>query len=129
VIWKGISRRTVFILGAGATRGAFSHVRVNGKKVVAPLNWDFFNIAKSFVKAQVNDGFRDRYYRIRKVFQEEFPTRGRWPIPMEVAFSLLYVSKDLINRSSSPELVVPFPCDRSFDCRLRKPLILLMLAI
>jgi hypothetical protein len=94
VIWKGISRRTVFILGAGATRGAFSHVRVNGKKIVAPLNWDFFNIAESFAKAQVNDGFRDRYDRIRKVFQEEFPTRGRWPIPMEVAFSLLYVSKD-----------------------------------
>jgi hypothetical protein len=94
VIWKGVSRKTVFILGAGATRGAFSHVRVKGKKIVAPLNWDFFKGAKAFASAPGNHGFRERYDRIRKVFQEEFPTRGRWPIPMEEAFSLLYVSKD-----------------------------------
>ena len=46
-------------------------------------------------------GFVTRYERIRKVFRDEFPTRGRWPIPMEEAFSLLYVSKDF------PEIYVP----------------------
>ena len=94
MIWNGSSRKTVFILGAGATRGAFPHARVKRKKIVAPLNGDFFDVAKSFAYAKGNEGFRQRYDRIRKVFQEEFPTRGHWPIPMETAFSLLYVSKD-----------------------------------
>jgi len=94
VIWNGTERKTVFLLGAGATRGAFTHVRVNHKKIVAPLNFDFFNIAKAFANAQQDDGFRHRFERIRKVFREEFPTRGRWPIPMEEAFSLLFVSKE-----------------------------------
>jgi hypothetical protein len=94
LIWNGVSRKTVFILGAGATRGAFSHARVHGKKIVAPLNGDFFRVARAFANADGNHGFKERYDRIRKVFQQEFPTRGKWPIPMEVAFSLLYVSKD-----------------------------------
>jgi hypothetical protein len=102
VIWNGSPRRTVFLLGAGATRGAFSHVRVHGKKLLAPLNGDFFDVVESFVAAQGNSGgFKARYDRVRKVFLEEFPTRGRWPIPMEEAFSLLYVSKDF------PEIYLP----------------------
>jgi hypothetical protein len=95
VIWNGTSRKTVFILGAGATRGAFPHVRVNGKKIQAPLNGDFFKVVEAFVRAHDgNDGLRARYTRLRRVFRDEFPTRGRWPIPMEEAFSLLFVSKD-----------------------------------
>jgi hypothetical protein len=95
MIWHGKARKTVFILGAGATRGAFPHVVVSGKRVCAPLNGDFFKVAESFVRAQGGTGgFPARYQRIRNVFREEFPTRGRWPIPMEEAFSLLYVSKD-----------------------------------
>ena len=95
MIWQGTSRKTAFILGAGATRGAFQHVIINGKRIRAPLNGDFFKVAESFVRAHGNaGGFSSRYNRIRRVFREEFPTRGRWPIPMEEAFSLLYVSKD-----------------------------------
>jgi hypothetical protein len=95
VIWKGTTRRTVFILGAGATRGAFRHVVVNRKRIHAPINRDFFKVAERFVRARgPNEGLQRRYKRIRKVFRDEFPTRGRWPIPMEEAFSLLYVSKD-----------------------------------
>jgi len=102
VIWNGTPRKTDFILGAGATRGAFPHVRVNGKKICAPLNRDFFKVAESFVHAHGDGGgFANRYERVRKVFRDEFPTRGRWPIPMEEAFSLLYVSKDF------PEIYVP----------------------
>ncbi len=95
MIWRGASKKTVFTLGAGATRGAFSHVTVNRKKIVAPLNGDFFRVVEAYVRAHNQDGAaRARYKRIRKVFREEFPTRGKWPIPMEDAFSLLYVSKD-----------------------------------
>jgi hypothetical protein len=95
MFWNGQDRKTVFILGAGATRGALSHVTLNRKRLRPPLNSDFFDIAETFVRAQVNnDAFRRRYDRVRRVFQDEFPTRGRWPIGMEEAFSLLYVSKD-----------------------------------
>lgn len=94
MIWQGTDRRTVFILGAGATRGALLHVLINGKRIQAPLNGDFFKVAERFVTATQGDGFRTRYQRIRNVFKHEFPTRGRWPITMEEAFSLLYVSKD-----------------------------------
>ena len=95
MIWKGQDRKTFFILGAGATRGAFSHALLNRKRIRAPLNSDFFKVVETFVRAQENHGaFRARYERIRRVFRDEFPTRGRWPIGMEEAFSLLYVSKD-----------------------------------
>lgn len=102
MIWKGNARRTVFILGAGATRGSFRHVLVNGKRIQAPLNGDFFKVAERFVRAHgTKGGLQGRYKRIRNVFRDEFPTRGKWPIPMEEAFSLLYVSKDF------PEIYVP----------------------
>ena len=45
MIWGGVSKKTVFILGAGATRGAFPYVRVNKKKILAPLNGDFFPLS------------------------------------------------------------------------------------
>lgn len=94
MIWRGKPRKTVFILGAGATRGAFHHVVVNRKRIRAPLNGDFFKVAESFARAHRRGGFQAMYKRVRSVFREEFPTRGMWPIPMEEAFSLLYVSKD-----------------------------------
>ena len=102
MIWNGTQRKTIFMLGAGATRGAFSHVRVRGKTIRAPLNWDFFNVVKAFVDAHGDHGgCAQRYERVRRVFRDEFPTRGRWPIGMEEAFSLQYVSKDF------PEIYVP----------------------
>lgn len=102
MIWNETSRRTVFILGAGATRGSFGHVIVNGKRIHAPLNGDFFKVAERFARARSADGGLDGHYkRVRKVFRDEFPTRGKWPIPMEDAFNLLYVSKDF------PEIYAP----------------------
>ena len=95
MIWHDRDRKTVFILGAGATRGALRHVLINGKRIPAPLNGDFFEVVEKFVAANADDpGLTRRYKRLRRVFQSEFPTRGRWPIDMEEAFSLLYVSKD-----------------------------------
>jgi hypothetical protein len=93
--WGGQDRRVVFILGAGATRGALPHVVINRKRVKPPLNSDFFKIVETYIRARgQTGGLAKRYSRLRNVFRNEFPTRGRWPIGMEEAFSLLYVSKD-----------------------------------
>jgi hypothetical protein len=104
MIWKGRDRKTLFILGAGATRGAFSHALLNRKRIRAPLNGDFFNVVETFVRAQRDrGGVQARYQRVRQVFRSEFPTRGRWPIGMEEAFSLLYVSKDFPEIYRAPQ--------------------------
>jgi hypothetical protein len=95
LIWKGHSHRTVFILGAGATRGAVRHVLINNKRLRPPLNRDFFDVADTFVRSHDHKpAIAERLARVKKVFVDEFPTRGKWPLPMETAFSLLYVSKD-----------------------------------
>ena len=68
---------------------------MNGKLLRAPLNRDFFNVAETFVRANRNKhATAEQLRRVKRVFKEEFPTRGKWPLPMETAFSLLYVSKD-----------------------------------
>lgn len=90
--WAGKSRRTVFVFGAGATRGAVPHVIYNRKRLKPPLNRDFFSVIETFVRADKK--YAARYGRLKSALQSEFPTRGRWPFPMETAFSLLYVSKD-----------------------------------
>ena len=85
--------KTVFILGAGATRGAISHVNLNRKRIKPPLNADFFKVAETYVRAK-GKGSLDgsRLARLKRVFKEEIPIRG---LPtMEEAFSLLYIAKD-----------------------------------
>ena len=68
---------------------------MNGKLLRPPLNRDFFNVAETFVRANGDKkAVADQLQRVKRVFKEEFPTRGKWPLPMETAFSLLYVSKD-----------------------------------
>lgn len=95
MIWAGQNYRTVFFLGAGATRGAVRHVVVNNKRIRPPLNRDFFAVAETFARSHGHKpAIADRLERVRRVFVDEFPTRGKWPLPMETAFSLLYVSKD-----------------------------------
>lgn len=90
----GKAYRAVFIMGAGATRGAIPHVTVNLKRIRPPLNRDFFTVADTFVRAQgVNSRDGRRLRNLRRVFREEIPFRG---LPhMEEAFSSLYVAKDL----------------------------------
>ncbi len=90
---KGKDNYTVFILGAGATRGAVKHVVLNRKRLRPPLNGDFFRVAETFARAS-GSGSADmqRLRRLRKVFKDELPVKG---LPsMEEAFSLLYVVKD-----------------------------------
>ncbi len=93
--WRGKSRKTVFILGAGATRGAVPHVLVNLKRIKPPLNRDFFTVLETFAKAESGGNrISSRFSALKKALKRDFPTKGQWPMPMETAFSLLYISKD-----------------------------------
>ena len=93
MIWRGEDRPTVFILGAGATRGAIRHVLVNRKRLKPPLNGDFFRVAKTYVSAHnPTSDIHARYRKLRAALKTEFKLKGD-PM-MEEAFSLLYVSKD-----------------------------------
>src|SRR5262245_33562977 len=93
MIWRGEEHQTVFILGAGATRGAIGHVLLNQKRLKPPLNGDFFKVAKTYVSAhKPTSDIRGRYTRLRAALKDEFKLKGD-PM-MEEAFSLLYVSKD-----------------------------------
>jgi hypothetical protein len=88
------SHRTVFILGAGATRGAITHVLVNQKRLKAPLNADFFKIADTYARALGPKSIKaKRVARIRRAFKDEIPFRG--DPTMEEAFSLLFTAKDI----------------------------------
>jgi hypothetical protein len=84
---------TVFLLGAGASRGAMPHVVVNKKRLKAPLNSDFFKVAETYASAMgpESPGSR-RLARLKKVFTNEIPISG-YPT-MEEAFSVLYIAKD-----------------------------------
>lgn len=85
--------RTVFILGAGATRGAIKHVVLNKKRIKPPLNADFFKVAETYAKAKGKSSVdAKRLDRLKRVFREDIPFKG---LPtMEEAFSLLYIAKD-----------------------------------
>lgn len=93
VIVKDSDFKTVFILGAGATRGAIKHVIHNRKRIKPPLNADFFKVAETYAKAQGRNSVdAKRLARLKRVFREEIPVKG---LPtMEEAFSLLYIAKD-----------------------------------
>lgn len=93
MIIKDCDVKTVFILGAGATRGAIKHVIHNRKRIKPPLNADFFKVAETYASAKgKNSPDAKRLARLKRVFKEEIPMKG---LPtMEEAFSLLYIVKD-----------------------------------
>lgn len=86
-------KKTVFLLGAGASRGAISHVLHHQKRVRPPLNGDFFKVADTYARAEGDTSqARRRLDRLRKAFKQDLPVKG---VPtMEQAFSLLYIAKD-----------------------------------
>ena len=90
---NGTNFKTTLLLGAGATRGALSHVLVNKKRIKPPLNADFFKVAETFARAKGPKSAVDkRFKRLTKVFEEQIPVKGT--PTMEEAFSLLYTAKD-----------------------------------
>lgn len=92
--------KTVFLLGAGATRGAIKHVLHNQKRIKPPLNGDFFKVADAYARGEgQHSAAQDRLKRLRAVFRRDLPLKG-FPT-MEEAFSLLYVAKafpDIYNK-------------------------------
>lgn len=90
---NAVNHRAVFILGAGATRGAIDHVLINQKRLKSPLNSDFFKIADTYARASgVGSEDAKRINRLRNIFKEIIPIKG--DPSMEEAFSLLYIAKD-----------------------------------
>jgi SIR2-like domain len=85
--------KTVFLLGAGASRGALKHVLYNGKRIKPPLNGDFFNVADAYARGTgLRSAAHRRITRLRAIFKRDLPLKG---LPtMEEAFSLLYIAKD-----------------------------------
>jgi hypothetical protein len=90
---KGINHKTVFLLGAGATRGAIDHVVINQKRLKPPLNSDFFKVADTYARASgIGSEDAKRIDRLRRIFKDIIPIKG--DPSMEEAFSLLYIAKD-----------------------------------
>src|SRR5262249_54895578 len=83
----------VFLLGAGASRGAIKHILHNGKRIKPPLNGDFFKVADAYARGEGPHSFaRRRLNRLHQVFRRDLPFKGT--PTMEDAFSMLYVAKD-----------------------------------
>lgn len=92
MVVNGKNYKTVFLLGAGATRGAIQHVLVNRKRIKPPLNADFFKVAETYAKAKgARSVDKQRLTRLTRVFKDEIPLKRP---TMEDAFSLLYIAKD-----------------------------------
>lgn len=86
-------KTAVFLLGAGASRGAIPHVLHRQKRLKPPLNGDFFKVADTYARAEGQTSqARKRLDRLLKAFKQDLPVKG---VPtMEQAFSLLYIAKD-----------------------------------
>ncbi len=85
---------TVFIMGAGATRGAMTHVLVNRKRIRPPLNSDFFQVAETFGRANGgNSEQAKRFRRVWRVLKDDLRIAGT--PAMEEAFNLLSLARDL----------------------------------
>jgi len=91
---KGTDFKTVFVLGAGATRGAIHHVILNRKRLKPPLNSDFFKVAHTYARAKgSNSADNKRLEHLDRFFRDYLPMK-RADLNMETAFSLLFMAKD-----------------------------------
>jgi hypothetical protein len=91
---RGKDSKTVFILGAGATRGAVGHIVLKRKRLKPPLNSDFFKVAHTYARAQgANSADAKRLDRLNHFFREYLPMKQP-SLNMETAFSLLFMAKD-----------------------------------
>ncbi|MBI4170121.1 MAG: SIR2 family protein [Candidatus Aenigmarchaeota archaeon] len=87
------SKRTLVILGAGATRGALSGV--GSPRVVPPLNRDFFKILNKFIVTTEGVKFKKAYKRLFDFIDREIGPKGIPRPTMEEVFNVLFISKDL----------------------------------
>lgn len=91
---KGKNFKTVFLLGAGATRGAIRHILLNRRRVKPPLNSDFFKVAHTYAQAKgSNSADNKRLEHLDRFFRNYLPIKRNY-LDMEMAFSLLFMAKD-----------------------------------
>jgi hypothetical protein len=92
MLLDGQNYRSVVILGAGATRGAYKGI--TRARILPPLNQDFFRVAERFTRVA---GARQRqaFERLRRFLEGEVQLRSTNPLTMEEMFNILFISKDL----------------------------------
>ncbi len=90
---KSRDRKTLIILGAGATRGALS--ATFSPRISPPLNRDYFNVLANFVKTTEGSKYRKAYERLREFIEQEVGSKGMTAPTMEQVFNILFISKDL----------------------------------
>ena len=87
------SYRAVILLGAGATRGAFTGI--GRAKIRPPLNRDFFVVARKLAKTTAGRRYRSAVKRLDKFVANEMRFHRGAPPTMEEVFNVLFMSKDL----------------------------------
>ncbi|MFA5388317.1 MAG: SIR2 family protein [Candidatus Omnitrophota bacterium] len=93
MIFKGKKYKIAMLLGAGATRGALRGV--SRPVIRAPLNKDFFEVAKRFISCPEGRRYKNCFIRVSKFISDQMmPFNKRHPT-MEEVFSTLFMSKDL----------------------------------
>src|SRR5436190_20774191 len=85
--------RAVILLGAGATRGAFSGI--GPARIKPPLNADFFEVATRFSRTSDGARFRGAMSRLNGFIENEMRIRRSEPHTMEQVFNVLFMSKDM----------------------------------
>lgn len=91
--FKNKKYKVAMLLGAGATRGSLRGI---SKPIVrAPLNKDFFDVAKRFISCKEGERFSNCFIRVEKFISEQMMPFDRRQPNMEEVFSTLFMSKDL----------------------------------
>jgi len=85
--------RSVILLGAGATRGAYQGI--GPAKIRPPLNADFFKVARKFVASAHGSAYRGPFRRIHTFIEREMRLRRSEEPTMEQVFNVLFISKDM----------------------------------
>jgi len=93
MILKNKNRKSLVILGAGATRGALSGTF--SPRIQPPLNADFFPILSKFIKTDEGKRYTKSFKRISVFLEKEFGQKGSEYPTMEEVFNVLFISKDL----------------------------------
>jgi hypothetical protein len=93
MILKNKNKKSLVILGAGATRGALSGTF--SPRISPPLNKDFFPILSKFIKTDEGKNHALSFKRLIHFLEKEYGQKGEEYPTMEEVFNVLFISKDL----------------------------------
>ncbi|MBI2059206.1 MAG: SIR2 family protein [Nitrospirae bacterium] len=93
MIINGRNSKTLIVLGAGATKGALRGT--HSPRVTAPLNGDFFEVLRKYIRTNDGQTHRAAYDRLADFVNHEVGPKGFRQPTMEEVFSILFISKDL----------------------------------